>query len=201
MLKLSIGYNEILVSTVYGKQSDGWKINIIHFGLFTIHGKTANDYYASAQQKYEEGFLMDAFMEMMVCMDIIYPAGEIFLYHNERKMNKLIFQIMDDIEEQMSFPLPINEIQGKPQIVSVYPQTIDEGIFPMIDYYTTTSIDDTLSLMTENDAIHAAMEKYIPGITLDKKYVFYRAYNDMPDGVTELPFYGLVQEAKETEAP
>lgn len=194
LLKLSIGYKDILVSIVYGKYNDEWKVNIIHFGLYAIHGKTANDYFASARKKYEAGYFMDAFMDMMVCMDIIYPAGEIFLYHNERKMHKFVYQIIDNIETQMTFPLPINDIQGKPQIVSIYPKTTDEGIFPLIDYYTTTSIDDTLKLMTENDAIHAIIEKYIPGITIDKKYVFYRAFNEMPDGVTNLPYYGMIQE-------
>jgi hypothetical protein len=196
LLKLKDGYNDILLSIVYGKYGDEWKINILYFGLFAIHGKTANDYLTSAKEKYDNGHLMDAFMDMMICMEIIYPGGDYLLYLSETEMHKFTNKIVDAIEKTMSFPLPLSELETKPQIVSIYPQIIDEGIFPMIEYFTEVNIDDTIQGKIENDKIHSVIGNYINGITDNKKYVFYKAFNEMPDGEKVLPFYGYVQEAE-----
>lgn len=196
LLKLKDEYNGILLSIIYGKYDDEWKINIMYFGLYSIHGKTANDYLTSAREKYDKGLLMDAFLDMMICMEIIYPGGDYLLYLSETEMHKFTNKIIDGIEETMSFPLPLEELETKPQIVSIYPQIIDEGIFPMIEYLTQVNIDDTIQGKIENDKIHNVIDKYIKGITDNKKYVFYKAFNEMPDGEKDLPFHEFIQEVE-----
>jgi len=64
----------------------------------------------------------------------------------------------------------------------------------MIEYYSSISLGDTATLRLENDKINQEIGKVFKGIDKDKKFLFYKAYNELPNGKTPVKTYGFVKE-------
>ncbi|MPM10920.1 hypothetical protein SDC9_57257 [bioreactor metagenome] len=196
LLALSGRHDEILATCIYGKYPDGWKLNILQFGQYTINHMTAPQLYFKAKEQYNNGYLVDAANNMFLCSVVSKPGNEFWQYKNVKEMKDFHEKIVSEIQNQYVFPLTIEEVSTKPQILDIGLQDIEEGFFPMINYLTTIRLEDTLSTKAENDKINEVIGKYFKGIDLEKKYLFYKAMNGIPDGKTPLPSYGFVKELR-----
>lgn len=190
------GMDEFLFTNIYGKYPDGWKLNIFQVGQYTINNKTATELFLKAQSDYKKGYLVDAANNMFLGSQISKPANNFLKYQKEDEMKKFYETIMNEIKSKYQFPMIISEIGSKPQILNISPKGIDEGYFPMVEYLTNLDLKDTVAIKTENDKIHKNIGNVFKGIDKDKKYVFYKAYNEIPDGKTPVPTYGFVKKLK-----
>lgn len=191
------GNEEFIITNIYGKYSDEWKLNIFQIGQYRIDGQTAPELYTKAEEEFEKGYIVDAANSAFLYSKIVKPGNELWQYQKEKKMEDLQKKIMSSINEQYQFPLILDKIESQPKIVSVYPMVVEEGYFPMIEYITSIDLGDTTNTKRENDSIHKIIGKTFNGIDKDKKYLFYKAYSRMPDGKTQVPTYGFVKELKE----
>ncbi|WP_133249958.1 hypothetical protein [Marinifilum breve] len=188
--------NEFIITNIYGKSPEGWKLNILQFGQYKINGQTAPELYSIAKDKLEKGHLVDAANSMFLCSLVAKPANQFWQYQNEDQMKSLQEEILGKINEQYTFPLTINEIESKPQILTIHPQGVQEGFYPMIEYLTTIDLKDTISTKLENNKLHSLIGKMFKGIDQDKDYILYKAFSQMPDGKTPVPTYGFVKKLK-----
>lgn len=183
------------ILNVYGKYPEGWKLNIIQFGHYSINNQNAPQLYRKAQTEYSKGYLMDAANTMFLNSKIIKPS-KAFTYMEEELMNNYMEQIITELKDSISFPIEITKINSKPRIMNVYPQRIDEGYFPVIEYVTKIDITDTTKLKIEYEKLKNEIPNIFNGIDKGKEYVFYKAFSQIPDGKTEVPTYGFVHELK-----
>ncbi len=105
-------------------------------------------------------------------------------------------KVMTEINSKYKFPMTLDAIDSKPQILSIYPLGMAEGYFPMIEYLTNLDLKDTVQTKAEYENIHLEIVKSFKGIDKDKDYIFYKAFSQMPDGKTQVPTYGFIKELK-----
>lgn len=188
--------DEFIVTNIYGKYPDGWKLNILQFGQYKVNGKTAPELYSEAKAEYENGYLMDAANNMFLSSRVANPANNFWQYQKEDEMKEFYEKVMKEINSKYKFPMTLEAIDSKPQILSIYPQGTADGYFPMIEYLTNLDLEDTLQTKAEYEKIHSEIVKAFNGIEKDKDYIFYKAFSEMPDGKTPAPTYGFVKELK-----
>jgi hypothetical protein len=63
----------------------------------------------------------------------------------------------------------------------------------MVEYLTSIDLNDTVRTKVENELIHQSIGHIFKGIDKDKRYLYYKAYNEMPNGTTPVPTYGFVK--------
>ena len=66
----------------------------------------------------------------------------------------------------------------------------------MINYKSEIKLADTAALRAENNILQKDIGNIFPGIEKNNNYIFYRAYNQVPDGKTLLHHYGFVQKVR-----
>jgi hypothetical protein len=190
------GKDEFLITNIYGKYPDGWRLNILQFGQYTVNGKTAPQLYQQAQEEYDKGFLIDAANSIFLSSRVANPANKFWEYQKDSEMRGFYNKVVNEVKERHEFPMVLLEITSKPKIINIYPFGTSEGYFPMVEYLTKIDLTDTVRTKVENNTMHELIEDKFKGLTMNKKYVLYKAYSRMPDGKTEVPTYGFVKENK-----
>ncbi|MFO7703045.1 MAG: hypothetical protein R6V37_08690, partial [Psychroflexus maritimus] len=156
--------DEIVLINIYGKYPDGWKLNILQYGQYKVNGQTAPELYSKAKEKFEKGYLIDAAHYIFLCSKVVNPARKVWQYQKENEILSLLEEIRTSISNEYIFPLTLDEIDSKPQILAIYPQRIQEGYFPMIEYVTNIDLKDTVRTKAENDKIHNVIGHTFRGI-------------------------------------
>ena len=190
------GLDEFIVTNIYGKYPDGWKLNILQFGQYKVNSQTAPELYNQAKKEYENGYLMDAANNMFLSSRVANPANNFWQYQEQDEMKEFYEKVMTEINSKYKFPMTLDAIDSKPQILSIYPLGMAEGYFPMIEYLTNLDLKDTVQTKAEYENIHLEIAKSFKGIDKDKDYIFYKAFSQMPDGKTQVPTYGFIKELK-----
>ena len=190
------GNDEFLITNIYGKYPEGWRLNILQFGQYTVNGKTAPQLYQQAKIEYEKGYLIDAVNNMFLSSRVTNPANKFWKYQKEDEFREFYDKVLKEVSENYNFPMTISEVKSEPQVLNIFPLGMNEGYFPMIEYLTKIDLKDTIQTKIENDAIHKIIGDKFKGIDKDKNYIFYKAFSRMPDGKTEVPTYGFVKKLK-----
>ena len=200
LLKSTKTTNSVLLMAIYGKYGNDWKINIIQLGEYEIIGKTAPDYYKDALKFYKSGDMIDAGDMMITASQVATPGGKYFKYVNDSTMKNFYSKVMQEANAAFKFPISVSQIKSKPVIFGASPQFIGEkgreGIYPMINYKSGIKLTDTAALKAENDALRKDISNIFQGIENNNNYIFYRAFNQLPDGKTLINHYGFVQKVK-----
>jgi len=184
--------NEFLFTVIYGKYADSWKIDVIRVGPYKVLGKDAVDFYKLAENYLAKGDLIDAGINLRLTQQLCLPAEQIFVYFKFPEMKEFGTKLAQEGEAKISFPLKISQISSTPQVFDLEPVVLKEGVFPSIKYLSTIRLEDTTALRKENDQIKGVIGKIFPGIDRDNKYIFFKAYNQMPDGKTPVHTYGFM---------
>lgn len=192
LLLLNEKNNQMLLTCIYGKYGDIWKLNVLQIGQYSVFGKSAIDFFELAKQDYAKNNLINTIIDIDLINQTVKPANQYFTYQEDSVMQAFSKKIF--IEANLKYPLPItlNEIPTTPQIINVSPQIIDEGIFPIVKYKTKLNIKDTGALRKENNDIQKIIANIFPKINNNKKYIFFQAYNEIPNGNKKIDSYGFV---------
>ena len=196
VLECEGGLSDFLVTCIYGKYPDGWKINILQFGLYRINNQTAPELYMSAKKLYEKGCLVDAANYMILSSNVATPANKFWQYLNANDMKDFYDKVMSEATAKYSFPIRLDDIETHPEIFNIAPLVLEEGYFPLIEYQTEIDLQDTVQTKLENDKIHRQIADILEGIEKENTTIIYRAYNEKPDGSKQVPYYGFVRDVE-----
>jgi len=186
--------DEFLITFIYGLYGNEWKLNIFHFGSYSIHKQTAIDYYKAARYNYEKGYLINATNSLSFGQQCLKPGGEFIQYVKEKDFRELQEKVISEINKTYIFPIVVEKVKTKPQIFNVQHLRLEDGNFPMVRYCTTVNLKDTVSLKKENEEIQKVIGEIFTGIDKNNKYILYRALNEIPDGTYKRrEQYGFVQ--------
>lgn len=184
--------SDLLFTCIYGKYNGNWKLDVILIGKYKIRGKTAVDLYKQAKIEYTNNDLFDATKDIGLSEQIGTPAKDVFVYFKLPEMKNFAAKLEKDVKSKIIFPITITEIKTAPRIITVQPVEINEGVFPAVSYMSKISLKDTVALKAENEQIKKVIGSIFPGIDKNNKYVFFKAFNQMPDGKTPIEHYGFM---------
>jgi hypothetical protein len=184
--------NQFLLTAVYGKYPEGWKLNIFKLAQYSCFGKTAPDYFKMAQVSYKKSYLIDAVNDISLSNMLLRPAGDHLQFVNEKEIKDFEDSLMEDVNGRYQLPLTLTAIDSKPKIFRIFPQPIQEGFFPMVCYLTEINLKDTIALRLENKNIRKEVDSIFTGLDKDKRFIFYRAFNEMPAEHKTVNYHGFV---------
>jgi len=190
---------DILVTAIYGKYGGKWKMNIFRIGQYSFYGKTGMDYYQMARRDFARSYLVSAVCDISIAHQCMTPGGQIFQYKKETEFKTFTDTVFNKIKSKYQFPLTMDGISGKPKLINIYPQMRVEGYFPLVLYKSDINLKDTVLLKTEFEKVKTEVKHLFPGIGKGNKFTLYQAYNEMPDGIHPVPYYGFVDEDPEPD--
>ncbi len=192
-LLIPTGANQdFLVTIVYGKYNNKWEINILLFGQLKIYKKNTPDYIKLARTSLNKSELFEALNYLSLAKLISHPANDFFIYDKEKEIGDLEISVRKGLNTQYPLPYLLENIQTHPRIIGFSTYVIEEGYYPLIGYYTNINLDDTVALKVENDAIKSEVKRLIRGIYNEKKDVYFKAYNEMPNGTRLVKYHSFV---------
>ncbi len=183
---------DLLFTCIYGKYDDGWKINILRAGVYKILDKSAFDFFKKAKKIYESGNLIDAWNNLCMAKQTAVPAENYFVYFKLPEMESFGNKVDAEMRDKFPIPMTIREVKTLPQILNEEQVIINEGMFPSVSYLTKIDLKDVKSLTAENEEIKKRIGLIFPGIDKNKKYVFFKAFNEIPNGKTPVEHYGFM---------
>jgi hypothetical protein len=167
------------LTTAFGKFGNTWKLNILQIGVLKIMNRDAIDWYHRAQQDFDSGFLVDAGNDLLVCEQLLKPAGDLLHYQKEKDINDLDQRLTSAITTRYPFPLTDSLVSTKPSIFKITLYRTQEGYYPFVLYHTKLNLSDTIALSKECDAVTAHLGQLFNGLDQGKRYLFFRAYGKM----------------------
>lgn len=188
--------SKLLITVIYGNYDDQWKINILHFGQYSLLNKTAPDYYNLAKESYNKSYLIDAVNYISLSKQCLRPANEVFKYKDEKEINDFYDKTINEANSKFTFPITITNIDTKPKIFRIFPQMTSEGYFPMVYYLSSINLHNKEALKIENDKVKKEVGALFRGIDKNKKNVIYWVFNEMPDGKKLVEHYGFIDKIK-----
>jgi hypothetical protein len=168
------------LTTAYGKYGDTWKLNIMQLGLMKIMNGDAIDWYHKAQHDYDQGYLADAGNDLLLCEQLMKPAGDFIRYVKEKDINDLDLKLTTAITRRYPFPLTDSLVKTKPRIFKISLYRTEEGYFPFILYNTRLALSDSTGLDKECNAVCAHLGDIFKGLDQGKRFLFFRAYGQIP---------------------
>jgi hypothetical protein len=187
---------DLMITVVYGNYDGKWEINILEVGRYRYYNKTAMDYYKLAQLNYKKSFFIDAADNLFLANDCLKPATEIFHYKKEKEVKAYYDKVVNEIQKKYHLPMTLENVPGKPQVFSVYPQLMEGGYFTTVRYLSSINMDDSIALGKENKKVQIEVKRIFNGIGIDKRTTLYQAFNQMPDGEHPIKHYGFVDRVK-----
>jgi hypothetical protein len=167
------------LTTSYGKYGDNWKLNIMQIGLLKVMNRDAIDWYHSAQKDFDSGYLVDAGNDLLLCEQLLKPAGGLLHYEKEKEINDLDQKLTSAITQRYPFPLTDSLVATKPSIFKISLYRTSDGYYPFILYKTKYALTDSVALSRECDAVCAHLGDLFYGLDKGKKYLFFRAYSKL----------------------
>jgi len=182
--------NAYMISLVYGKFNYGWKIIKLDLEPYSINGKTAPELYALAKDEYEKKELQAALNNVTLAITCFKP-GAYWQYPDEADAGRFYTKVHDEVNEKYSYPIVLRQLATGPMILRVYTQKNDQGTFPLVYYMTHFNLKDTMEVKKENLQIRKVIDKLIPGLHDNNKYVLYSAFNVQPNGYKTVDHFDM----------
>lgn len=189
--------DEYLLMAIYAFNDEQWELVVLQFERYTLSGYNAIDLFRDAQSDYEQGHLVNAFGRMLLSQSVAHPAGDYFEFRLQSEMDAFNQSISAEAQEAFPMPIEVEHIPTKPTIFQIIPQRVDDQICTMIKYTSDINITDTTALAAENKALHEHCRSVFNGIDNDVPFIFYRAFNEMPQQDVSTPYFGFVRPVDE----
>ncbi len=186
--------DKLLVTVIYGKYEDTWRINILRVGEFALDGMIAPQLYEQAGEYYDKGHLANAGIAVSLMSRCMYPAEDFLIYEKEEQMQELHDEVISKVTAAYDLPLVVEALESQPLVISIYMQSFKEGFFPQISYVTNIDFADSTALEAENIRMHEMLGELFTGMDENTDYVVYSVYEEMPGPQDSVQTYGFVRE-------
>ncbi|MNK06464.1 hypothetical protein D3C87_243630 [compost metagenome] len=170
-----------MLVVIYGLTDKGWKINDIEVSMFGHYKKTAKQYYDIAKQYEEKGFLLDAFQNADLAMVSIKEAESMLKFDDEKNIGLYRTKLQHKLNTKYKFPLLIEDIKTRPEIIGIEYVLTKEGMFPVLNYKTLLPLNDIVGLEYEYKLVKEKAKGIYTDLDFNKRAIIYRACNSLPD--------------------
>lgn len=184
--------NKWMITMIYSEFDYGWKLAHMTVSPYTINSKNAQQLYQSALAEYKQGYLINAFNDARMAASCLHPT-RLWKYDNESEITKFFTKIQSETNSTFKVPMMFNKVKTRPGIIGFFNRTNNDGNFPIITYLTRINIKDTAAVHKENLEMRKYIGEMMPGVDKNKKFLFYQAYNTVPNFKTNTPSYEITQ--------
>jgi hypothetical protein len=190
-LKSTTGVIDYLLTFVYTKENEQWKLGGVSIGDYTYGGLTALDYYSKAKQFKEKSYLVPAALYANITNKLLRPAPFI-QYKNEPDIVNFGNDLYEELNEEYKFPYTLKENNGI-ELISLDITYTTEGLLPVIKYKTNLSLDNVAAIEEEANKIKNEVLNLYPGMKESFHKFLFRAFTEYPtDPNVSYEFYGTI---------
>ncbi|MBS7565998.1 hypothetical protein KHS38_16445 [Mucilaginibacter sp. Bleaf8] len=183
---------KMMITAVYCKYEYGWKLYSVNMGRYAQNGKNMPELLRQAGQKLGRHYLVDAINLSTMAGECAGP-NSMWHYANEQLVGMIWNKATSEASKEFVYPYIIKQVPTHPRIIRIMNRIEPEGTFPVIYYQSAVKVTDTAAIRRENQAIQKVIGLAIPGMDKDKKYIYYTAYNEMPNYKKEVNSMDMVQ--------
>ncbi len=172
--------NESLISFVYGKQKDGWKIYYIYINDISYSGLNAIDMYEKSKELKQEGYLVPALLFQQIFNVVDTPAP--FINYNSLKDSQAFYQdLYNEVSQVYSFPITL-ESDNEITFYNISMDPVTTGFMPIFSYTTSIEVNEENEELLNEEvyAFHEEVMGLFPGMSETFDYFLYRAYVEPP---------------------
>jgi hypothetical protein len=187
--------NKYIITAIYNKLNYGWKLTYIDAAPYTISGKTAPQLFELARQSYAKHYLLNTYITMVSAFNCSRPST-IWDYEADSAMNSFYGKITGEAAANYKFPITIKQVATQPIIFNVFNKTLPEGEFPMFYYLSKIKVTDTTAIKRENEGMRKVLDQTFPGISQEKKYLLFSAFNERPDSKKTVGHFDMTEKLK-----
>ncbi len=190
--------NQVLLTCIYGKFGEDWKLTALWASDYSFYGKNALEYYKQAQEKLAKGNLVEALSDANMSELVLSPAGEYFIYLKNEEIKAFVKSTLNKTKKKLHMPLDVGQIKTVPKIFNLGFVPTKDGICPIVAYVSKVNFSDTIALKDENNQLKEIIRSVLPGVTENKKCVYFRAYSELPEKKKEVNTYTFMVRPMDT---
>ncbi len=181
-----------LISLIYGKFSDGWKIVRLEQGRYTINGKTAAELYSRAKEQLVNKQYAAAYFTSGLAARCRRPCSY-WRYSDDTDIDNFFGRALGDVNYHYPFPIVVTQVSSGPMLLSITHKVDSSSAFPLIRYMTHYDLKDTTAVKKEGAQVNNAIKALMPGLDNEKKGIAYAAYNQNPAGNPTAMHFDLIE--------
>lgn len=185
LLSFQTGSQHFLMTNIYGKYGESWKIDLTQIGPLSIGNDLASAMYKKAKNQFEKGHLVDAANSMYICSQLLKPSGELLSYDNEKEIMAFYKTSYEEVRKKHQFPDTLIGLKTMPIIASIIPQITDNGIIPEVKYLTSAELTDSAMIRIEREQIHQELIHRYEGFAENNDSVILMTFPVDPDKLEE----------------
>ena len=184
---------DILVSLVYEKETDKWKIRNFHIGDRRIFGNTYSQWLQEAKNDKRNKKELPALLKVLAVQPLLKPAPFIE-YVLDDSTKEFIEGTTNGSFSSEFFPIKFPNIKSKPEIYSIQYRPIinTEEILPLFNYKTNFSLENESSMQNEVNFMVENLKTIFPGIENQFSGLIFSANKEIPSNYKNVPYFNLV---------
>jgi len=191
---VSSDFNQFLLTMIYVKQNDIWKLTNCYLGSFKVAEKNAMQWYQDAVAQYDKGYLIPALFRAQIASNCKQPSP-LARYAAESRITDLTAKLQDEAKATYIFPIKLSTVKNEPVIYYIEPQFVQNEMIPIIRYVTTCRLSDYDALKEEANLMSPMVQDMFYGITAGASGIVFRAFSEPPtDSSKTYSYYSTVIE-------
>ena len=155
-----------------------WRLSAMRVGGLRIAGRNAMDWYADARRLADEELYVPAAIRLMVAGGLLRPMPFI-RYDDEDDVLALEQQVSQTLAGTYSFPLALDGLPGKPQVIRLEPVFQRGPLLTRVSYVTGQTLDQA-AIDAEVPEVHARLAERLSGLCHGSSRVAYQAFAEAP---------------------
>lgn len=184
--------NGFLLTTLYAYNGSAWTLNVLQAGPYNLAGRNAPAWFAEARRRAEKGWMMDAVNYSSLAVECLQPAGRMLRYESETEITASYTRWMQELAKRYALPYTLGTIRSNPAVFRIYPEISREGFYPMVHYLSRISLADSAAIRLEYQQVRMEVARLFPGLNQEKEYIFFRAFNRIPEPGKEAEYVTFV---------
>ena len=172
-------FKDMILSFVYLKTKEGWKLYTFNSGIYKVDGKGPVAWYEQAKAMYDKGWDVPAMLWMQFVQSFVRPVPFI-RYERETEMQDLFKEGAAATAKKYRFPFKATWVKDMPAVYGLDTQFNKGKLESVVVYVTKHPLNREVSIQEEADAITSKIDKVIPGITQCGSELGYRAFSESP---------------------
>ncbi len=183
---------QFLLTAIYGKYGERWRINGIYMDRYSVFDKTAPDYYEQADDLFRNKYRIDALVAITMCQQC-HSSDSFFHYTHQHEIDSFNKILVADVKQKYQLPRTLKKIKSEPMVLNVKPWLYRGVLMPCVTYVTSTKLNDSEALKRENGDVQREVDDLFYGFKHNNPCIYYRAYNEMPAANKESAFYDFIE--------
>lgn len=181
-----------LITSLYAYNGSAWTLGVLKAGPYSLAGRHAPAWFAEARRRADKGWIIDAVNHSSLAVQCLQPAGRMLQYDSEAEITDAYSRWMKELSQQYVLPYTLGNIRSNPAVFRIYPEISPEGFYPMVHYLSSISLSDSAAIQLEYQQVRMEVTRLFPGLNQEKEYIFFRAFNHIPEPGKEAEYVAFV---------